>query len=103
MSKYGCERCGDVTLEVTMGPVTIADAITVRLCLPCREDWRTFFDVTPLRRDLAANDVRAQMALAQTQTDGIDRTDVVMGLWDEGQALRTQVHQAAREWIAGGK
>lgn len=102
-TKYGCERCGDVTLEVTMGPVTIADAVTVRLCLPCREEWRAFFDPTPLWRDIVANDVRAQTALAQTQFDGIDRTDVVMALWDEGQVLRTQVRQAARAWIAEGK
>ena len=102
--KYGCERCGEVTIETTTtGLVTIADAVTVRLCLPCRDDWRVFFDSTPLWRDLVANDVRSQMALAQTQVDGIDRTDVMMALWDEGQGLHQQVRQTARQWIAKGK
>lgn len=83
-----------------MESVQMIGGYIARLCPDCRNAWHLYAEEQAVVSDYKRVLRRAEMVLALTSGDGIDRTDEMEALSDEATRLSAVLFDMAHAWVS---
>lgn len=98
-----CRKCGKSTGMIVANNVTMIGDYHTVLCQDCRNAFHVYIVEHPVFLAQREVIVQANILMARTQGDGVDRTDALTELAQRAYSLTDELFHVSKAWVLGSE